>query len=143
MCIRDSLQTFNGPDAANLRIHSINKDRVNVFVDEESSRDTETTHNPEVVGYVAITAGSIHAIRPDSIVTGTIQSFTPVENNLTKARSIQAPLRFSNEFAIDSAIETLDAGLEVVDVGEFELSVLTDSGTGDPDFGVLDITART
>ena len=46
-----ALQTFNGPDTANLRYRNLSGTGVEVKVEEEQSADTETNHAAEAVGY--------------------------------------------------------------------------------------------
>ena len=48
------MQTTDGPNTANLRWTNKGAYSVDVWVDEEQSRDTETDHTTEVVGYLAI-----------------------------------------------------------------------------------------
>jgi hypothetical protein len=48
------LQTTNGTDTANLRWRNKDRSGVQVQVDEEQSRDSETTHGTEIVGYRSI-----------------------------------------------------------------------------------------
>ncbi len=45
------LQTENGKNTANLRWRNMDFDGVDVLVAEEQSRDSETSHAPETVGY--------------------------------------------------------------------------------------------
>jgi hypothetical protein len=47
-------QTADAMDTANVRWKNKNVDSVDVFVSEEQSRNKETRHSAEVVGYVAI-----------------------------------------------------------------------------------------
>jgi hypothetical protein len=46
------MQTTDGGDTANVRFSSKTDHSVNVLIDEEQSRDTETKHTTEVVGYM-------------------------------------------------------------------------------------------
>lgn len=48
------LQTFEGYNPANLRYRNLGGDGVDVFVEEERSRDDETDHVDEVVGYLVV-----------------------------------------------------------------------------------------
>ncbi|WP_227356325.1 hypothetical protein [Haladaptatus salinisoli] len=52
------LQTFNGPDTANLRYRNLSGTGVEVKVEEEQSADAETAHTQEAVGY-AVFEGSV------------------------------------------------------------------------------------
>jgi hypothetical protein len=45
------MQTFNGPNTANLRYRNLTSESVEVFVEEERSADSETDHFDERVGY--------------------------------------------------------------------------------------------
>ena len=49
------MQTTDGGDTANVRYSSKDGVSVDVLVDEEQSRDTETNHTTEIVGYMAFT----------------------------------------------------------------------------------------
>lgn len=54
------IQTFHGSNTANLRYRYLTDNGVEIFVDEEKSRDPETRHvNREVVGFIASEAGVI------------------------------------------------------------------------------------
>jgi hypothetical protein len=46
------MQTTDGGDTANLRRDSVTNVSVDVWVDEEQSKDAETNHTSEVVGYL-------------------------------------------------------------------------------------------
>lgn len=48
------MQTFNGSDPATIRYRNLGSSGVDVQVEEEQSRDSETNHNRERVGYIAI-----------------------------------------------------------------------------------------
>jgi hypothetical protein len=47
------MQTYDGVDTANIRWSDKRSDRIFVNIDEEQSRDLETSHTTEVVGYMA------------------------------------------------------------------------------------------
>lgn len=49
------MQTTNGSDTANLRWRNKTLTSVKVKVAEEQSKDSETTHGKEVVGYILLT----------------------------------------------------------------------------------------
>ena len=54
------MQTFDGPNTVGLRYRNLTGSGVEVFVEEEQSRDSETNHTTEVVGYTVIeTSGLI------------------------------------------------------------------------------------
>lgn len=54
------MQTFDGPNTAGLRYRNLTDTGVEVFVEEEQSKDSETYHTTEVVGYAVIeTSGLI------------------------------------------------------------------------------------
>jgi hypothetical protein len=46
------MQTAGGKDTANVRWQNKNNHSVEVRIDEEQSKDTETRHGTEVVGYM-------------------------------------------------------------------------------------------
>lgn len=48
-------QTMNGGDTAALRLQKLTTDRVELFVQEEQSKDSEVNHIGETVGYLALT----------------------------------------------------------------------------------------
>ena len=45
------MQTYYGTDTANLRYRNLTGTGVDIKVEEEQSRDTETAHTSETVGY--------------------------------------------------------------------------------------------
>ncbi len=51
-----AMQTTDGGDTASLRITEHTADTMQVMVEEERSRDSETSHTTEVAGYIAILA---------------------------------------------------------------------------------------
>ncbi len=51
-----AMQTTDGGDTASLRITEHTADAMQVMVEEERSRDSETSHTTEVAGYIAILA---------------------------------------------------------------------------------------
>ncbi|WP_101297063.1 S8 family peptidase [Halegenticoccus soli] len=53
------LQTFDGSDTATLRYRNLSSSGVEISVQEEQSRDTETQHTTEVVGYGVIETGGL------------------------------------------------------------------------------------
>jgi hypothetical protein len=48
------MQTTDGMDTAALRFKDLKTNSVNIRVEEEQSKDKETSHTTEVVGYLAI-----------------------------------------------------------------------------------------
>jgi len=54
-----SLETFDGVDTAGLRLRNIGAGGFQVKIEEEQSRDSETAHTSEVVGYLALEPGPI------------------------------------------------------------------------------------
>ena len=54
-----SLQTFSGTDPASLRATARSASAFSVFVEEEQSRDTETVHVTEVIGWAAARPGPV------------------------------------------------------------------------------------
>jgi len=53
-----SQQTFNGPNTATLRYRNRSAGSIDMFVEEEQSKDDETGHIEEVVGWVALAPGT-------------------------------------------------------------------------------------
>lgn len=53
------MQTYIGGDPATIRVRTINQSQATIFVEEERSKDFETGHSPEQVGYLAMQAGTI------------------------------------------------------------------------------------
>ncbi|WP_458190391.1 hypothetical protein [Haladaptatus sp. NG-WS-4] len=60
------MQTFNGPDTANLRYRNLSGTGVEIKIEEEQSADNETNHTTEAVGY-AVFEGA-------TLITNTISS---------------------------------------------------------------------
>jgi hypothetical protein len=56
-----NIQTTDGGDPAALRYLSLARKRATIFVEEERSRDNETNHTTEVVGYFALQRGLLDA----------------------------------------------------------------------------------
>ena len=52
---------FDGPDTAGLRYRNLGRSSVDVFVEEERSRDGETNHTTETVGYLVTAPGELFA----------------------------------------------------------------------------------
>jgi len=62
-----SQQTFNGNNTATLRYRNRTADSIDMFVEEEQSKDDETYHIEEVVGWVAVPSGPIGSVqRPEA-----------------------------------------------------------------------------
>lgn len=57
--IVSSIETYDGADTSALRIRSVSASGFQVMVEEEASRDIETAHTTERVGYLAAEAGVI------------------------------------------------------------------------------------
>ncbi len=67
-CFIADLQTFNGADPANLRYRGLTPAAVEVQVDEEQSRDAETVHTEETLGFLALECeGNTPAIEVGSL----------------------------------------------------------------------------
>ncbi|MEP3897410.1 MAG: dockerin type I domain-containing protein [Rhodopirellula bahusiensis] len=56
-----AMQTTTGADPAGLRFRNLDRDSVQVFVEEEQSADAETSHSDENVGFAAFEIGAILA----------------------------------------------------------------------------------
>ena len=52
-----SMQSTNDPDPATVRVNSITDENINLFIQEETSADGETSHGLEHVGYLAFVPG--------------------------------------------------------------------------------------
>jgi hypothetical protein len=52
------MQTSDGMNTAGIRYKSLNTKQVNLFVEEEKSKDKEVDHTTEVVGYLALWGGA-------------------------------------------------------------------------------------
>ena len=46
------LISYNGSDTANTRVNNLNNTSFNIQIDEEQSKDNETSHIPETIGYM-------------------------------------------------------------------------------------------
>ncbi len=55
-----AMQTFDGPDPAGVRIHQPTPTGLRIKIEDEQSKDAETHHNPEQVGYLAISPGLLY-----------------------------------------------------------------------------------
>jgi hypothetical protein len=59
-----AMQTADGGDTASLRCQAVTSSGAEVFVEEEDSNDSETSHTTEVVGYIALEAGELTCSAP-------------------------------------------------------------------------------
>ncbi len=64
------LASYDGPDSAGLRYRNLTDEGVQVFVEEDTSQDSETRHTTEVVNFLAIADGVLSGYGYDPI-TGT------------------------------------------------------------------------
>ena len=55
-----SIETFDGHDTAGTRVKDITKDGFLIKIEEEQSKDIETDHTTEVIGYIGIGPGIIY-----------------------------------------------------------------------------------
>lgn len=55
------MQTTDGGDTSNVRTLSLSETGASVHVDEETSRDSETTHTTETIGYAALFEGVLYS----------------------------------------------------------------------------------
>ncbi len=53
------LQTYDGGDTASIRMRSATGQGVELRIEEETSRDQETTHTDEIVGFLGVMQGDI------------------------------------------------------------------------------------
>jgi subtilisin family serine protease len=54
-----SIETFDGPDTAGTRLRNVTTEGFEVRIEEEQSRDQETWHTTEVVGFAALSPGIV------------------------------------------------------------------------------------
>jgi hypothetical protein len=54
-----SIETFDGTDTAGIRIREVSNDGFSVKIEEEQSKDQETTHVKEIVAYLGIEEGNL------------------------------------------------------------------------------------
>lgn len=92
-------QTYNDTDPISLRYRSVSPINVELFLEEETSQDSEVTHGFEDVGYLAIEPGVIY----ESVVPTAIRNVTP-SGTTTITNNIQ--VEFINE--IDESSFTVD-----------------------------------
>ena len=55
------MQTTDGGDTANVRTTALDENGAQVFIDEETTRDDETAHTTEVVGFAALFEGLLYS----------------------------------------------------------------------------------
>ncbi|CAM2069804.1 hypothetical protein SCOR_30795 [Sulfidibacter corallicola] len=61
------MQTMSGSDPAGLRLNNVDVDGFDVWVEEEKSKNKETDHGSETIGYMAMTEGAIYNAEGDLI----------------------------------------------------------------------------
>ena len=102
------MQTADGGDTANLRWRNKSPSSVELWVDEEQSRDSETTHTTEVVGYLAM--GKPFVERPLTIEAGEVSATHEWQRVEFKRQFtdpvVTAKLRTANDF--DPAVVRVD-----------------------------------
>ena len=55
-----SIDTFNGSDTADVRVRNLHRGGMELFVEEEASKDDEMNHNEELIGYFRTGAGPLY-----------------------------------------------------------------------------------
>lgn len=55
-----AIETFHGSDTAGIRTKNLTKDGFSVMIEEEKSKNSETSHVPEVVGFLGIEEGNLY-----------------------------------------------------------------------------------
>ncbi len=82
------MQTFDGPDTANLRYQALGESGAQIRVHEETSRDGETWHTTEVAGYLVL-AADFGANQPPkaTISAAPLDGFAPLEVTFDGAQS--------------------------------------------------------
>ncbi|HBE64386.1 MAG TPA: serine protease, partial [Rhodopirellula baltica] len=100
-----AMQTTTGADPAGLRFRNLDKNSVQVFVEEEQSADAETGHSDENVGFAAFEIGAILARAATSNAS--------LNQAVTMSSSNAASYDNNNDVAMDSnrdgSISALDA----------------------------------
>ncbi len=74
-----SVATYDGGDSSGLRYRNLNGDRVNIKIEEDTSKDGETNHTTEAVNFLAISG--------QDFLRG-----VPLENNLPEAQPVEQPI---------------------------------------------------
>jgi hypothetical protein len=128
-----SIQTAYGADTATLRSRNLTRSGVEVMVEEEQSKETETSHTTEVVGYLAIEAGSVLAgvtLADGSDGDSLAASATSMENASTPKRFALVgnyPNPFNPETTIRYELpEDVHVQLEVYDMLGRRVALLVD-----------------
>ena len=107
-------QTEDGGDTALSRGISISSNSISFNIDEETSRDSETTHTTEIVGYYATTAGLLYASGDsgDDIISGGAGSDTLYGGGGADTFIFEAASAFSDVDTIEDFVygqgDTLD-----------------------------------
>ncbi|WDQ17489.1 dockerin type I domain-containing protein [Rhodopirellula sp. P2] len=98
-----SMQTTTGTDPAGLRFRNLDRDSVQVIVEEEKSADAETTHSNEAVGYAAFGAGPILSRNTAAFGTNAAAFLTNAATTI-----VEEPLRQDpNQDGVISALDAL------------------------------------
>ena len=90
-----SMQTYDGSDAAGIRIRNLNQNGLEMKVEEERSRDSETAHTTEAVGLILLEKG--YVFDQNNRVIGEVGSLKKSQarllwNTLTFNRSYTNPV---------------------------------------------------
>jgi len=100
------LQSFNGGDNTTVRARNLINTRAIIFLEEERSADNEIGHNPENIGYLAISQGDIFGFAANIDATSSFDA----TNSVAASSS-------TNNTAVDgdlsAALEQLEAWGEV------------------------------
>jgi hypothetical protein len=133
-----AMQSAHGMDPAALRFRSLTKSGVEVMVEEEQSRDTETSHTTENAGYLTLEAGPFTTTIQDiasksSYETANVEAPAlkagEVENDLPKEVALMGnyPNPFNPQTTIRYALpDQVKVTLEVFDLVGRRLSLLVD-----------------
>ena len=138
------MQSFNGGDTATVRYRALSSSGATVFLEEEQSADLERAHIEEVVGYLAITPGTIFArdgrsgivdsggaslrLAGDSSLSSTTftsTTLTSIEQSLTEAASLRASM---NQRGLMVDGDLTDAALQLEAMGEVYFPLVDSDG---------------
>jgi len=75
-------QTMNGVDTAALRIQNLSTDNVQLFLQEDQSKDIEVNHVAETIGYLGITSTIVESAGLERNITFTWEFDSSLENTI-------------------------------------------------------------
>lgn len=101
------MQTMEGGDTSTIRFQNPSKSAIQLKIEEESSKDAETNHTKETIGYIAIGAPST----PPS-------STTPAEDETTPEAAVEKQLTLSWDYSGTAEIDGFRFYLNGLQIGE-------------------------